>query len=305
MDEGRQLLDSGSRGADHADGASAETRARFATASVLARTEISRSDGPASGASAGHIPASASIDRPGGVPMTTATSATPASCLACSATRMRSIESKYEFRRTAHTKRIPGLQSSHYRVRSSKADHHEAPLLEVVVNIPSFPVARTARAPRRDARRQDAPVEEDLDIRHPGEDLLEVIEQLDAVPGDDDDHPRHRSSPSENLPSWSLGHFSCPERAKHFKAFSNGIAHAADSIFGGKNDLPCTVSTDNRQANGPPSLSRLPPRDPPARVSSRAIPRRRERRGDPRPAMCGAEATIPRSWSGGGSSTIR
>src|SRR5438093_9768973 len=119
---------------------STEARARLATASVLARTEIRRSDGPASGASAGHIPASASIDRPGGVPMTTATSATPASCLACSATRMRSIESKYEFRRTAHTKRIPGLQSSHYRVRSSKADHHEAPLLELVVDIPSFPV---------------------------------------------------------------------------------------------------------------------------------------------------------------------
>src|SRR5438874_56682 len=194
-------------------------RARFATVSVLARTETRRSEGPDPGASAGHMPASASIERPAGVPMTTATSATPASCLACSATRMRSIESKYEFRRTAHTKRIPGLQSSHYRVRSSKADHHEAPLLELVVDIPSFPVARTARAPRRDARRQDAPVEEDLDIRHPGEDLLEVIEQLDAVPGDDDDHPRHRSSPSENLPSWSLGHFSCPERAKHFKAF--------------------------------------------------------------------------------------
>ena len=79
---------------------STQARARFATVSVLARTEIRRSEGPASGASAGHIPASVSIERPGAVAITAATSVTPASCRACSATRMRSIESKYEFRRT-------------------------------------------------------------------------------------------------------------------------------------------------------------------------------------------------------------
>src|SRR5206468_11967962 len=122
-------------------------RARFATVSVLARTETRRSEGPDSGASAGHMPASASIERPAGVPMTTATSATPASCLTCSATRMRSIESKYEFRRTAHARSIPTLRSSHYSQSmdepvggpgSAQADHHEASLLEIVVDVPAL-----------------------------------------------------------------------------------------------------------------------------------------------------------------------
>ena len=85
---------------------STRASARCATVSVLARTQIRRSEGPASGASGGHIPASASIERPGAVPITTPTSVTPASCRACSATRMRSIESKYEFRRTVQASRI-------------------------------------------------------------------------------------------------------------------------------------------------------------------------------------------------------
>ena len=76
---------------------STRARAWRATTSPLALTATSRSEGVPSGASAGHIAASASIARPVGVPITTATSVTPASCRVCSATRMRSMESKYEF----------------------------------------------------------------------------------------------------------------------------------------------------------------------------------------------------------------
>src|SRR6267378_1086096 len=218
---------------------STHARARCDTVSVLARTEIRRSEGPASGASAGHIPASASIERPGGVPITTATSETPASCLACSATRMRSIESKYEFRRTAHIKRIGALRSSpHYsesvnrpRPRlSPQADHHEAPLLELVVDVSPLPLTGAARDLTLGSRRQDAPVEEDLDVRHSGEDPLEVNEQLRAVPSDDDDYSRHRSSSSENLPNRSDGPRPLLERPKDFTAFSNGTANAVHSV---------------------------------------------------------------------------
>src|SRR6185369_14165503 len=207
---------------------SSSTRASawFAAASVLARTEIKRSDGPASGASAGHMPASASIERPGGVPIATPTSATPASCLACSATRMRSIESKYALRRTAQTKRILALRSSHYsesRTRdrsrqpgwarrrcsrcSPQADHHEAALLELVVDVPPLLLARIARGSGLRPGRQNPPVQKHLDLRHPGEDPLEVAEELRTVPGDHHDHPRQRSPSSGNLPNRPVGPF--------------------------------------------------------------------------------------------------
>src|SRR5689334_763196 len=126
---------------------------------------MSRSDAPPSGASTGQSPASASIERPGGVPIATPTSSTPANCLACSATRIRSIESKYELRRTAHTKRMLALRSSHYSesvgagqggakctgsysARSPQANHDEAALLKLVVDIPPLLLARIARRSR-------------------------------------------------------------------------------------------------------------------------------------------------------------
>jgi len=116
---------------------------------------------------------------------------------------MRSIESKYEFRRTAHTRRISALRSSHYRVRSTQADHHEAALLELVVNVPPLLLTPTAGGLGLGSRRENAPVEENPDVRHAGEHSLEVTVELRAVPGDDDDYPRHRSSSSENLPNRS------------------------------------------------------------------------------------------------------
>src|SRR5439155_11100023 len=214
-------------------------RARFATVSVLARTETRRSEGPDSGASAGHMPASASIERPAGVPMTPATSATPASCLTCSATRMRSIESKYEFRRTAHARSIPTLRSSHYSQSvdepvggpgSAQADHHEAALLEIVVDVPALLLTRVARRAGLAPWRQDPPVHKNLDVRHAGEDSLEVAEELRAVARDHDDHLQHRVSPSENLPNRADGARRCLETTRLFAVFVNGIANAPHSI---------------------------------------------------------------------------
>src|SRR5215510_1155925 len=250
---------------------STEARARLATASVLARTAIRTSDGPAAGASAGHMPASASIARPGGVPITTATSSTPASCLACSATRMRSIESKYEFRRTAHIKRIRALRSSHYSESvgrggarpSPQTDHYEPPLLQLIVDVAPLAVAESARSLGPGSRRQDTPVEEDFDVRHPGEDPLEIVEELGAVPGDDHDYPRHRPASSENLPGRSDGRGRRLQKPKDSTVFLNGIANASGLISRGKNELPRTVSTDNSQNNGSPSLSGLALRSPP------------------------------------------
>src|SRR5499426_3483720 len=250
---------------------STDASARFATASLIARTDTRRSEGPASGASTGHMPASRSIERPSGVPITTATSATPASCLACSATRMRSIESKYEFRRTAHIKRIRALRSSHYSESvgrggarpSPQTDHYEPPLLQLIVDVAPLAVAESARSLGPGSRRQDTPVEEDFDVRHPGEDPLEIVEELGAVPGDDHDYPRHRPASSENLPGRLDGRGRRLQKPKDSTVFLNGIANASGLISRGKNELPRTVSTDNSQNNGSPSLSGLALRSPP------------------------------------------
>src|SRR5262249_31166382 len=97
---------------------------------------------------------------------------------------------------------------------------------------------------------------------------------------------------SGNLPNRSAGIKGLLESACHFNVFSNGIAHAVDGLSRGKNDLSCTVSTDNRQANGPASLSGLASRSPPVRVPPGAVPRRQQRRGDPRSPAWRAPAPI-------------
>src|SRR5262249_25044326 len=113
------------------------------------------------------------------------------------------------------------------------------------------------------SRRQDTPVEEALDVRHPGEDPLEIVEELGAVPGDDDDYPRHRPASSENLPGRLDGRGRRLQKPKDSRVFFNGIANASGLILRGKNELPCTVSTDNTKKNASPFFSGPTPRGSP------------------------------------------
>src|SRR5262249_18010131 len=120
-------------------------------------------------------------------------------------------------------------------------------------------VAGSARTLGPGSRRQDASVEEDLDVRHLGEDSLEIVEQLSTVPGNDHDYPRHGSASSESFPKARDGRRRGLERPKDSRDFMNGIAKAAGWIWREKKELPCKVSTENRKANGSPSLPGLAP----------------------------------------------
>jgi hypothetical protein len=57
-------------------------------------------------------------------------------------------------------------------VRSSQADHHEAALLELVVDVTTL----LLRCLRLSSGWEDAPVQEDLDVRHARENSFEIAE---------------------------------------------------------------------------------------------------------------------------------
>src|SRR2546422_10259836 len=81
---------------------------------------------------------------------------------------------------------------------SPQADHHEATLLKLVVDVWSpAPLGTAGHTLQRQAA-----VQQDLDVRHTHKDTLEVCEQLAPIASNHDGHPLHRLAwTSENFPT--------------------------------------------------------------------------------------------------------